>query len=77
MLTARRLSVYSSGNCSAWLASYGIPVAAGEAGWGKWEEGGSGNGHIIIGSMFKIKLGHFGAEVGIGGASGSGDDNLQ
>jgi hypothetical protein len=56
---AQRVSVRSSGNYSAWLVSYGIPVDVGEAGWGKWE-GGSG---IFVESIVKIELGHFGAEV--------------
>jgi hypothetical protein len=31
-----------------------------ETGWGKWEEGGSG---ILVKSIVKVELGHFGAEV--------------
>jgi hypothetical protein len=56
---ARSLRAFS-GNRSAWLVSYGIHVAVGEAGWGKWEEGGSG---ILVNSIVNIELRHLCAEV--------------
>ena len=47
MPAAQRLSIRSSGNCSMWLMSYAMFIAAGEAGLKRWEEEDNGSDMVM------------------------------